>query len=69
MLQTNLNTLLFCRNLLCRKLRQVSEYGPSVVVCMLERFYIREKYFYYKARHAISCAVNFYKLYIAVLLS
>jgi hypothetical protein len=26
----------------------------------LERFYVREKYFYYKTRHAISCAVNFY---------
>jgi hypothetical protein len=27
-LQTNLDTLLFCSNLLCRKLPQVSEYGP-----------------------------------------
>jgi hypothetical protein len=30
MLQTKLNTLHFCRNLLCRKLLQVSEYGPSL---------------------------------------
>jgi hypothetical protein len=30
MLQTNLDTLLFCRNLLCRKLLQVSEYGPRL---------------------------------------
>jgi hypothetical protein len=29
MLQTNLNTLLFCSNLLCRKLLQVFEYGPK----------------------------------------
>jgi hypothetical protein len=28
MLQTNLDTLLFCRKLLCRKLLQVPEYGP-----------------------------------------
>jgi hypothetical protein len=27
-LQTNRETLLFCRKLLCRKLLQVSEYGP-----------------------------------------
>jgi hypothetical protein len=27
-LQTNLDTLLFCRKLLCPKLLQVSEYGP-----------------------------------------
>jgi hypothetical protein len=28
MLQTNWDTLLFCSNLLCRELLQVSEYGP-----------------------------------------
>jgi hypothetical protein len=31
MLQTNLDTLLFCSNLLCRKLPQVSEYGPWIL--------------------------------------
>jgi hypothetical protein len=31
MLHTNLDTLLFCRNLQCRKLLQVSEYGPFAV--------------------------------------
>jgi hypothetical protein len=31
MLQTNLDTLLFCSKLLCRKLLQVSEYGPWIV--------------------------------------
>jgi hypothetical protein len=29
MLQTHLDTLLFCSNLQCHKLLQVSEYGPG----------------------------------------
>jgi hypothetical protein len=31
MLHTNSDALLFCRNLQCRNLLQVSEYGPSCV--------------------------------------
>jgi hypothetical protein len=32
MLHTNLDTLLFCRNLQCRKLLQISEYGGPRVI-------------------------------------
>jgi hypothetical protein len=34
--------------------------NASVVCSRLERFYVREKYFYYKTRLAISCTVHFY---------